>query len=148
MVKQGSLPPDNTNGYQVFETIRDWQWWHYTAPTDRGPGQLSKGGKSASEPVPRAIVVYPASLSPPLVDIPPRRSRILIPRCRFGILHTCIYCTLDGSSRNINMHPLAIHLRPLVSGFGIQGWGFCWSSQLMRILDQNTQLRGNARDLC
>ena len=67
--------------------------------------------------------MYPASLSPPLVDIPPRRSRILIPRCRFGILHTCIYCTLDGSSRSINMHSLAIPLRPLVSGSGIRWVG-------------------------
>ena len=84
------------------------------------PSQAAEGGE---EPVPRAIVVYPASLSPPLVDIPPRRSRILIPRCRFGILHTCIYCTLDTSSRNTNMHSIAIPLRPRCRVLGSGGVG-------------------------
>ena len=57
---------------KVCETICNWQWWQCTAPTLRGTGQLTEGagGKKASEPVPRAIVVYPAPLCPPLVDIP------------------------------------------------------------------------------
>ena len=91
-----------------------------------GNQTIKRGGKTPVsqsqcpyEPVPRAIVVYPAPLCPPLVVIPTRR--ILIPRCRFGILHTT-YCALD-----INIQPLAIPPRPLVSGRvqGSGGGGFC-----------------------
>ena len=58
-----------------------------------GDGRGGWGGKSPSEQNPRAIVVYPARLCSPLVDILPRRGRFLIPRCRFGIIYT--FCSFE-----------------------------------------------------
>ena len=81
MVKLLHLSSSIKNGCKVSETIPNWQ---DTAPTGGGTGQLSQGtsagqggqgGKSPSEQNPRAIVVYPARLCSPLVDILPRRSR-------------------------------------------------------------------------
>ena len=81
-----------------------------------GNQTIKRGGKTPVsrsqcpyEPVPRAIVVYPAPLCPPLVVIPTRR--ILIPRCRFGILHTCLSYIL-----------LTCH-SPQAPGVGIRGRG-------------------------
>ena len=102
----------------------------HSAPTARGTGQLTegRGGKKrrlwASEPVPRAIVVYPLplyALPLPLVDIPPRRSRILIQRCRSGILHT-VFILYIWSQRHKYKYSTTCH-SPQAPGVGFRDPG-------------------------
>ena len=115
MVKLLHLSSSIKNGCKVSETILNWQG---TAPTGRGTGQLSQGtrgvqgGKSPSEQNPRAIVVYPVRLCSPLVDILPRRSRFLIPSCRFGIIHT--FCSFASALYDYSLLAIPPWPRPLM----------------------------------